>query len=338
MRKFYSNIYRINFLIKLVDKPENNLPAFNISLNNIAIQGILSPSKIRLPEDSKLFIKTLSNCLLHRSSSFYKFLESIVNDFKGDRFNREFISTVKYSNKLKGKLKINKILENNFMFGSMYVISEMNKFITNQAGRDHTYQNLTIADLEAEYVNVPINLVFYWIKKVFYSFISQTICFESVKEIPVYKAEDLESNKHYNEVLLAQYLRHDYWTSLNLFSINMNIIYKINYGSLDRTILRSQKEESSNSQLKWYVDLYNTMLQKWNEAKSYSGNFGSNFRYYRNEHLIGMKFSKTLNKKLNLRNEKVIETTQLNLDLLDGIQKPMFNNFNQADYDIQMQR
>ena len=185
-----------------------------------------------------------------------------MNDFKGDRFNREFISTVKYSNKLKGKLKINKILENNFMFGSMYVISEMNKFIINQAGRDHTYQNLTIADLEAEYVNVPINLVFYWIKKVFYSFISQTICFESVKEIPVYKAEDLVSNKHYNEVLLAQYLRHDYMTSLNLFSINMNIIYKINYGSLDRTIFRSQKEESSNSQLKWYVDLYNTMLQK----------------------------------------------------------------------------
>ena len=220
----------------------------------------------------------------------------------------------------------------------MYVISEMNKFITNQAGRDHTYQNLTVADLEAEYVNVPINLIFYWIKKVFYSFISQTICFESVKEIPVYKAEDLVSNKHYNEVLLAQYLRHDYWTSLNLFSINMNIIYKINYGSLDRTILRSHKEESSNSQLKWYVDLYNTMVQKWNEAKSNSGNFGSNFRYYRNEHLIGMKFSKNLNKKLILRNEKVIETTQLNLDLLDGIQKPMFNNFNQTDYDIQMQR
>ena len=72
------------------------------------------------------------------------------------------------------------------MFGSLYIISEMNKFYSNKAGRDHTYQNLTIADLEAEYINVPINLIFYWIKKVFYSFMSQTICFESINEIPIY--------------------------------------------------------------------------------------------------------------------------------------------------------
>ena len=113
----------------------------------------------------------------------------------------------------------------------------------------------------------------------------------------------------------------------------MGIIYKTNYGSLRRTLDKSKVEESSNSQLKWYVDLYNKMLQNKNLAKTLSAKLGSKFYFYKNDHLSGKILSKTLNKKLNIRNEKVIEITRLNLDLLEGIQKSMFNELNQADFD-----
>ena len=96
----------MNFLIKLIDEPEKNLSSFGVSLINIAIQGILAPNKVRMPENSNLFINTLSNCLLHRGSSFYKFLEVIVNEFNGDRWNREFIAIFEYSEKNEGNFMI----------------------------------------------------------------------------------------------------------------------------------------------------------------------------------------------------------------------------------------
>ena len=114
----------------------------------------------------------------------------------------------------------------------------------------------------------------------------------------------------------------------------MGIIYKANYGSLRRTLDKSKVEESSNSQLKWYVDLYNKMLQNKNKAQIISSKLGSKFNYYKNDHLSEKILSKTLNKKLSMRNEKVIETTRLNLDLLEGIQKSMLSKLNQADFDI----
>ena len=114
----------------------------------------------------------------------------------------------------------------------------------------------------------------------------------------------------------------------------MNIIYKTNYGSLKRTLDKNKIEEFSNSELKWYVDLYNKMLQNKNKAKFYSSRLGSNSNYYKNDHLSEKILCKALNKKQNIKYENIIGTTRLNLDLLEGIQKTMLSELNQSNLDI----
>ena len=117
--------------------------------------------------------------------------------------------------------------------GSFY--QSMKKFEDSYVGKNHDYRRVMIADLEAEYVNCPIYVLMYWYKKIFFSFLSQTVLKESLKDIPIYNEEDLCSNEHYNEITLPQYLKRDFLTSLQLFAANIKIANKINLGSLKRS-------------------------------------------------------------------------------------------------------
>ena len=76
------------------------------------------------------------------------------------------------------------------------------KFKKTDAGRNHDYLNIMVADLEAEFLHVPISLCFYWMKRILYSFMSNSICKESIKDITVYTTEEVIGNQHYNETLL----------------------------------------------------------------------------------------------------------------------------------------
>lgn len=54
-------------------------------------------------------------------------------------------------------------------------INEFLQFKKNEAGRNHDYFNIMVADLEAEYMHVPVTLCFAWMKKILYTFLSTII-------------------------------------------------------------------------------------------------------------------------------------------------------------------
>ena len=211
------------------------------------------------------------------------------------------------------------------------------------AGKNHDYYNMYIADLEAEYIHCPMNICFNWFKKIFYSFLAQTVCKESINDIPIYEAKDILGNTHFNEVLLTQYIRQDYLTSLQFYSIHMNVGCKLNLGALDRSEAFELSNESSNSQLKWYVDMYDEMKDNMLTAiKDSQRNFNRLGHMHKNDHLQGIAFSKQLNKKLGLRGNKLLEATKRNLKLLEPLQRSICTKNTQhldsIEHDFLMQR
>jgi hypothetical protein len=79
-----------NFLVSLIDSPSKFTSILTPTEITVILQGIFHPNHLRVPSPSKLFLNTLSEAFLHRTSPFYKLLDGIISELKGDRYNREF--------------------------------------------------------------------------------------------------------------------------------------------------------------------------------------------------------------------------------------------------------
>jgi hypothetical protein len=189
------------------------------------------------------------------------------------------------------------------------------------AGKNHKYHRFFIADLTAEYVSCPLNVVLYWYKKIFYSFIAQTVLKESVKDVSLYTEEDLLGNEQYNQVLISQYIKHDYNESLRLYSVHLAVANKINLGSFIQSDKYESKSTSSNSQLKWYTDLYDEIIVNFEKTQKLVAEEKSTPMLYLNKYPQVKNFTKLINKKLDMRSCKVREVTYDNLRHLEPIQK-----------------
>jgi hypothetical protein len=120
----------------------------------------------------------------------------------------------------------------------------------------------------------------------------------------------------------VQYLRNDYLASIQLFTANYMVSYKSNYGSISSTKYHETLTDPSNSQLKWYMSLYNSIYRNLHEANGINKhNMMNNTSCIKNEHLLGKTMSKMINKKLDSRNTEIIEACNNNMELLEPIQK-----------------
>ena len=308
-----------SFLLSLINEPSDYIKMFTPTEINLIFQGVFIPQGIRLPEPSKLFLNTVYTALLHRKSNFINFLDKIITEMRNDRYNKEYIKAVTDHLDYISKFDANNLLEGSHIIAPRNLIRDMNHFETTQAGKFQDYYTIRIADLEAEYVHVPINVCLYWYQKVFFSFISQTICKESVKEVPIYTHEDLLSNQHYNEVLITNYLKNDYITSLKLFTSNYMVAHNRNFGSIERTSESESSGNSNASQLKWYSDVYEGYIKTMSEAKLLSSKSG--IVLAKNENLLGKSLSKVVNKKLAQKTNQIILSSVENMKLLEPIQK-----------------
>ena len=151
---------------------------------------------------------------------------------------------------------------------------------------------------------------------------------ENLKNVPIYTEEDLTSNEHYNEIILPQHIKTDYITSLQLYSAAASIIKRENIGSIEKLHSEDDDGNSSNNHLKWYTDAYQQMkdnLTKINKIISIRPSFFQRRTtmgdWKRNAIIEGKKFSKFINKKLDSRSNKVLHAVELNLKLIDPIQK-----------------
>ena len=182
--------------------------------------------------------------------------------------------------------------------------------------------------MEANYVNCPIFVIFYWFKKTIFKFISQTIIKETIDDVHLYSETELWSNEGYNEVLLPQNLKGDYLSSLQLYSTNLSIQSIYNLGKLEGSKLMKSELASTHSQ--WHTDYYESMkntfdiLQKLKNMSPYlfsDSLEGEEVRFYNSEEGRLLQRLKTKAIDIDNKNYELLSVVDKNITLSSSIQK-----------------
>ena len=198
-------------IISLLEEPIKYASSMSPQETLLFSQGLLLDFKIRLPEESDLFISTLPFALMNRNSQMHHNLNNYLTEANNDRYNKEMVSC--YAREI------------NFHISHSLLYHTMKKYMANfekySAGRCYDFSTCRIADIDAEYIMLPRNSCYQWLKKIVLAFIFRTILKEddmnSLQDISPYSKDSI------NEYLNCQNIYYTYKEALILNSLHQNM-------------------------------------------------------------------------------------------------------------------
>ena len=262
-------------------------------------QGLLLDYKIRLPEESDMFISTLPFALMNRNSQMYHNLNSYLTEINNDRYNKELVAS--YTREI------------NFHISHSLLFHTMKKYMANfekcSAGRCYDFSSCRIADIDAEYIMLSRNSCYQWFKKIVLSFIFRTV----LREASINSLESVSpySKNTINEYLNCQLLYDQYNDSLILNSLHSNIM-----------------TEKSKLDLNYRASI-SDMVKSVKNAKAICAKINLPSNYSKNDHLLNRKGNIILDKKQIAKSEQVRFSTDKYISNFSGF---FINKLEFSDY------
>ncbi|CAI2383785.1 unnamed protein product [Moneuplotes crassus] len=246
---FFTCIKMSKFCIGLVDNLTNVISSFSPLEITAILQGLLAPLNVRIPEASDLMLNSNIVCHMNRKSQFHRQLEKYISMVKNDRNSKDYY------------VKVEEIVDNNSSIELIKtsVVDRIAANKTNLVTKSHDYLRLTVADIEAEYISCPLYVILFWYKKLFVSFVSQTVVQESLMEFPSYNFNEMFSNENYNEDMLPQTVKDVYKLSLEVCAGLLNIQYTHNLGCVTRSKIYEEQFQRELYPQQWISKFINKL-------------------------------------------------------------------------------
>lgn len=277
-------------IVLFTEEPINYAITLTPSQILIITQGLLFDYKVRIPEQSDLFIYSLPFALMSRHSQMHFHLQNYLTEINNDRYNRELYECYLHE-------------QNYHISHSLlhYTLKKhMASFAKYSAGRNYDFNSCTIADIDADYIMIQQKVCTNWFKKGVFGFMFKTVLKFNDSDESI-QLSTPKSKSQFNDFICSE-------------DIHRNYYYTVIINSLHKNIRKDWKKYEEN-----YIKSYGDMIGNVKNAKEAIHYASLPKNYSKNEHLISRSANFILDKRSIARSLSIVTSCSTYIDSYEGM-------------------